>query len=162
MNKIIRFVLILALLVGVVVVAGSKTAWASPAPSSPVEKANPAPVAVSANVGTVNVPGTGKAGVHVVGTADCPISIWGIATLCPLSSNTDVLASLDPRPDGYLSKIVELKFSSGSARLCFASVNGNEVIYFNIDDVWTRLYTFYMDGQACVDVSSSGQYVLGN
>ena len=158
MNKTIRILLILALLVGIVVVAGSKTVWASSAPASPLEKVNPAPAAVASNIGTVDVPDGERV---VIGNGEDPVSIGGQATLEGLDVNTNVLTSLSPRPDGYLSKIVNLLFTSGSARLCFPAVKGDETVYILVGDVWTPLFTFYVNNLACVEFSESGSYVLG-
>jgi radical SAM superfamily enzyme with C-terminal helix-hairpin-helix motif len=163
MNKTIRFLLILVLLVGVVAVAGSKVAWAGSAPASDQAKAEAAS-ALALKPGTVVVPVPNhpeQEGVNVDASKACPVSIRGHATLCALTSGTEVFGSLRARESGYLSKVVSLYFTSGSARLCFGAPQGNEVIYVDSNGEWVPLYTFYVDGQACVDVSTSGLYVLG-
>lgn len=167
MNKTLRFGLIVIVLVGVIFAATSQAVWAGSQPVSPAS--NPGgSVQVKSQIGTVIVPTVaptaipepGQEGESVNGTGEL-ISINGQATLQGLGGNTDVFGSLSSRPDGYLSKIVTLAFSSGSARLCFAAPQNDEKIFVKVGDEWLPLYTFYVDGQACVDVSNSGQYVLG-
>ncbi len=167
MNKTLRFGLIVIVLVGVIFAATSQAVWAG---SQPVSLAsNPgANAQVKAQVGTVLVPTAvataipepGHEGESVSGSGDV-VSINGQATLQGLGGNSEVFGSLTSRPDGYLSKVVHLSFSSGSARLCFAAPQNDEKIFVKAGDEWLPLYTFYVNGQACVDVSASGEYVLG-
>jgi len=161
MNKIIKVLLIVVLLGGIVLVARSQTVWASSGFSFQPAKIVPVLSAPGQRPGTVAVPPI-AGGVRVRGIGDCPISVGGTATLCGLTTPVDVLGSLEPRPDGYLSKMVELVFTTGTVRLCFAAPDGKELIYFLSNDAWTPLFTYYRDGQACVDVSVSGFYVLGH
>lgn len=162
MNKTLRFALILAVLVLVVVAAGSQTVWAGSQPVAPAAAGYASTTFSTSSVGTVIVPADPqKEGENVLGFEGCPRSIRGQATLCGLEANTQVFGQISPKPAGYLSKIVHLSFASGSARLCFAAPNRTEKIYVAVGDGWVALYTYYQNGQACTDVSASGNYVLG-
>ena len=158
MNKTIRLLLVVILFVGVVAVAG-KNAWASPVVPAPAAKVDAGVAQANPQVGTVVVPEHGS--VVRVQHKSCPENVSGAATLCGLETGTDVVASLDPQPAGYLSKIVNLAFAGGSAKLCFPALHGTEKIYFNQMGVWTQVSTFYESNKACAIVSISGQYVLG-
>jgi hypothetical protein len=166
MNKVARILLILAVLVSVVVIVGSKTAWASPAPAAPAEKVNPASSAKIV-ICTTCPPTPSESrqdGINVNWQKrnECPISLLGQATLCALNPSSNVFGQIGGREDGYLSKIIQLSFTSGTARLCFGAPQGTETIYFFSNNVGVPVTTFYQDGQACADLSQSGYYILGN
>jgi hypothetical protein len=169
MNKTLRFGLIVMVLVGVIFAATSQAVWAGSQSAAPAANSG-SNLQQKANLGTVIVPTAvsvpaepEKEGINVIGNdpEGCPRSIRGQATLCGLEAGTDVFGGISEKPSGYLSKVVNLSFSAGSARLCFAAPQHDEKIFVKVGDGWTPLYTFYVDGQACVDVSASGQYVLG-
>jgi hypothetical protein len=154
MNKTIRVLLIVAVLVGILAVAGSQTVWASPAPVAPAaaaEEVAPAPVAADAFVGT----GGGGCQAQVVDNGETK-GICGLAKVYS-TYGTHVVARVS-------GGVLHLYFSRGSAEVCFAAPR-NGVIYWQPvqnHNTWIALTTVrkLVNGKfmACTVTSQSGSY----
>jgi hypothetical protein len=154
MNKTIRFVLILTVLVGVLAVAGSQTAWASPAPVAPsaaAEKVAPAPVAADAFVGT----GVSNCGSQNVGDGQ-ERGVCGLAKIY-----TTYGSHIIARARGG---ILTLHVYSGSAEICFAAPRNGVIYYQSLQNhnTWLPLTTVrkLVNGHfmACTVTGQSGRY----
>lgn len=159
MKKSLRFLFVMLLLAGIIIVAGSKTVWATPAArqseSAPV-KANGAPVGVAA--GSVRAPNCD--GVTVLDLEQK--SVCGIAILTGTAKGTDVFAALNGMPDGFLSQAVTLYFKSGSVEICFAAPTGGTIFFMPSGTFdWAAVPTYFNDGLACATVFENGDYALG-
>ena len=160
MNKTFRILLVVILLAWIIVIAGSKSAWATPAAKQP--EAAPASVngapAAAAPIGSVRA--LNCDGIRVL---DEQIeSVCGVAILTG-TLGTDVFASLEPIPGGFYSQAVRLFFTSGNVQICFAAPTGGTLFFLPIDvtEPWTIVPTNVVDGFACATVAASGSYALG-
>lgn len=150
MNKTVRFLLVLGLLVGILAVAGGAAVWASPATKAPdavSEKAAPALPSSGSHLGTVAAEGCGGVSVNPGETK----GICGAAVV----TGGDVFATVGGEG------IVSLYFNSGSATICFAAPHAG-VVYFQPhpgpDDTWIPLATGFSGGRACATTSNNGHY----
>jgi len=159
MNKNLRFLFVVILLAGILLAAGSKAVWATPAsdqPKAAAAKAAGAPVAV-APVGSVLAPNCD--GVNI--KAQEQKSVCGVALVTGLS-DADVFATLNGMPDGFLSQAVTLLFKQGSAQICFAAPNGGTIFFMASSTFdWLAIPTDLNNGFACSTVASNGDYALG-
>jgi len=162
MNKTFRILLVLVLLAGIILAAGSKAAWATPAAKqaeSASPKANSALPTFIPPVGSVRPPDCRDA-THV--KQDNIKNICGVVLITGLS-NADVFAFLNPIPEGFYSQAVTLYFTSGSVQICFAAPDGGTIFFraSGTTDVWVTVPTNVLDGFACAIVSANGEYALG-
>lgn len=154
MNKTVRFLLVVALLVGVIAVAGGTAVWASPAAKAPEAvsaKADAALPAAGSLDGTVSG-GDGCSGKRVQDGEKA--GICGLATVA-----TQVGSSVFAKASA--GGILSLFFDRGSALICFAAPH-NGVIYFQphpgANNVWFPIATRVENGRACANVSANGYY----
>ena len=159
MNKYMRILLVLALLVGFVAFAGSQAAWAVKPAAAPAAGASSMANSVSGS--TVNPPsGCGS---------DVPVDL-GATTLCGVatvaSDNGELIGTshLANRPEGFKNKMVVVTlFNEGTyGQLCFAARKGGAVYFQNpVTMLWSPIFTVVENGLACASIFQSGNYVLG-
>jgi hypothetical protein len=158
MNKVLRFFLILAVLVGFVAVAGSQTAWANKV-AAPVAGSADAAANTTNRLTTVSPGGCGA----LVLVDRTVTSICGIATVVSNNGEEIGTAFVGNRPDGFKNKLVTILLNRpGDAILCFVARHGGTIYSYNAEtQLWTPLATTNDHGIACAQISTSGDYVLG-
>ncbi len=162
MSKNMRFVIVLVVLAVIVVVAGSRTAWASKA----IFGQQPAPVAgnaesdqaASPKIGTVSAQNCGDSVRVLTGEFK---SICAIATITAVGE-TDLVAILSPDESAFETKLITVFFEMGSAQLCYAAPDGG-VVYFRALHTkdWLPLITGVENGIACAFIAEDGDYAFG-
>ena len=158
MNKTMRLVLIVAVLVCTVIAAGSQTAWASK-PAASV--AAPAAAAQGVEGLTTVIP---PAGCGSQTPVDETLStLCGVATI--VSDNAKLIGTsyLGARPDGFKNKkVLVTLWDAGSASLCFVARSGGTIYFYDTTlQKWTPIFTTVTNGIACAQITQSGEYVLG-
>lgn len=162
MSKNMRFVIVLVVLAVIVVLAGSRTAWASKA----ILGQEPAPAAGNVESGQAASPKIGT-----VSAQNCEDTVRVLTgetkSLCAIATITgvgdaDLFATLSPLESPFATKIINIIFYRGSAQICYAAPEGG-VIYFNAVNSadWVPLTTGIDNGIACALISESGNYAFG-
>lgn len=158
MKKYLRFLLILAILVVFVAVAGSQTAWAGKLAAPAAGLSNAMDNSVSL-LTTVRPEGCG-AETPIDGTVS---TLCGIATIVSDNGRNIGMSYLGNRPDGFKNKKVSVLFSEpGGAILCFGAKDGGTIYFYNMGiETWVPIATTVENGIACARIYASGDYVIG-
>ena len=94
---------------------------------------------------------------------DISLNICGQAVATDNSYNSNAKAYLSPRQGDFISKTINLEFTSGSFLLCFAATENVGYVYFSLpgSDTWSKLPTTFENGEACAIADTTGAYAYG-